>query len=58
MQFIINRLKEPSTWRGIVLFAVGVLGVRWSPESQQAVVSAGVGVAGLLGMVLPDAWKK
>lgn len=57
MKYIIERLKEPSTWRGMIM-VLTAFGVGWSPENQALVVSAGVGVAGLLGAVLPDRWMK
>lgn len=58
MQYVINRLKEPSTWRGLIMIAVSAFGLHWSPESQESIVYAGIGLAGLLGTVLPDSWKK
>lgn len=57
MSYFIERLKEPSTWRGLILIATG-LGAGWSPESQNLIVSAGVAVAGVAGALLPDSWKK
>jgi len=55
--YILNRLKEPSTWRGIVIGAAA-LGAHWSPEHQEVVITFGIGLAGFLGMVLPDKWLK
>lgn len=49
-QYILDRAKEPSTWRGLVLFLTAV-GVPIAPELQTAIVSAGLGIAGLIGVV-------
>lgn len=48
--YILDRAKEPSTWRGFVLFLTAV-GVPIAPELQTAIVSAGLGIAGLIGVV-------
>ena len=48
--YILDRAKEPSTWRGLVLFLTAI-GVPIAPELQTAVVSAGLGIAGLIGVV-------
>ena len=53
MQYIINRLKEASTWRGFALLLTA-FGVHIAPELQEAVIAAGVGVAGLIGVAFPD----
>lgn len=47
-QYIIDRLKEPSTWRGLVLIATA-LGVNISPDQTTAIVSIGIGIAGVIG---------
>jgi hypothetical protein len=49
-QYILDRAKEPSTWRGAVLFLTAI-GVPMAPELQSAIVSAGLGIAGLIGVV-------
>ena len=49
-QYILDRMKEPSTWRGFFLFLTAV-GVPIAPELQTAIVSAGLGIAGLIGVV-------
>ncbi|MCA7001648.1 MULTISPECIES: hypothetical protein [Pectobacteriaceae] len=57
MNYILERLKEPSTWRGIILFVAGVFGVQLGVDTQALVVSAGVTAAGVVGAALPDKWK-
>ena len=56
MAYILARLKEASTWRGIVLLLTA-LGLQVAPEVQEAVISAGVAVAGAIGVFFPDATK-
>lgn len=57
MKYLLDRLKEPSTWRGLIMVATGV-GASWSPQSQEAIVYIGVSLAGVVGALLPDSWKK
>lgn len=55
--YVIDRLKEASTWRGLVLVATA-FGAALSPEQQEAIVTVGLLVAGLLGALLPDAQNR
>lgn len=52
-QYIIARLKEPSTWRGILMLCVA-LGVKISPELQEAILQFGLAAVGLVGMLTSD----
>lgn len=51
--YLLDRVKEPSTWRGAILFLTAI-GVPIAPELQTAIVSAGLGIAGLLGVLTAD----
>ena len=51
--YLIERAKEPSTWRGIVLLLTAV-GVPVAPAMSEAIVSVGLAVAGLIGVVTAD----
>lgn len=51
--YILDRAREPSTWRGIVLLLTA-LGVPLAPGVADAVIAAGLAVAGLIGAVVPD----
>ena len=51
--YILARAKEPSTWRGLVLLLTAV-GVPMAPVMAEAIISAGLAVAGLIGVVAPD----
>lgn len=53
-KFLVARLSEASTYRGIVIGLTG-LGVYVRPEIAAAVTSIGLGVAGLIGVFFPDA---
>lgn len=49
-QFILDRVKEPSTWRGFSLFLTA-LGIYVDPALYQLITTAGLSVVGILGMV-------
>lgn len=51
--YLIDRAKEPSTWRGVVLLLTAV-GVPVAPAMSEAIVSVGLAVAGLIGVVTAD----
>jgi hypothetical protein len=52
--YLLERLKEPSTWRGITLLLTA-LGVPLAPGIADLVISAGLAVTGLIGALTPDA---
>jgi hypothetical protein len=54
--YLLARAKEASTWRGITLFLTA-MGVPLAPQLSEAIVTAGLGIAGLLGFLLPDGRK-
>lgn len=43
MTSILNRLKEESTWRGLITLSA-LAGITISPEQTEAIVTAGVAV--------------
>ena len=45
--YILNRLKEPSTWRGFVALAMAA-GIGISPEMMEQIVTAGITLIGLI----------
>lgn len=49
MQYLIDRLKERSTWLGIITLATAV-GVSLSPEQAEALAVAGASLAGAIAM--------
>ena len=56
MAYLLARLKEASTWRGIVLLLTA-FGVQVAPEVQDAAISVGIAVAGAVGVLFPDSTK-
>lgn len=53
MSYIVERLKEASTWRGIIMLLTSV-GVGINPELIAPIVSVGTGLAGLVGVFTAD----
>ena len=51
--YILARMKEPSTWRGLTLLLTA-LGIPLAPGVSDAIIAAGLGLAGLIGAVMPD----
>lgn len=56
MAYLLARLKEASTWRGIAMLLTA-FGVQVAPEVQEAVISVGIAVAGAVGVLFPDSTK-
>ena len=56
MNYVIDRLAENSTWRGIIL-VVTATGVHLSPELSNAIVTAGLGLVGLINVLRKERAK-
>jgi len=54
--YALARAQEASTWRGVVLLATAA-GTQIKPELQELIISAGIGLAGLVGAAFPDQKK-
>jgi hypothetical protein len=54
MNYLFNRLKEPSTWRGVIwcLSAFGVY--HFTGDQTSAITALGMAVAGGAGILSPD----
>lgn len=52
-KFFLNRLKETSTWRGIVVLLTS-FGLALSPEQANAIIALGLAVVGVVGVFFPD----
>lgn len=50
LNWIVNRLREPSTWRGLTWLLTAV-GVSLSPDAWQYITTAGMALAGLIGVI-------
>ncbi|TVQ82149.1 MAG: hypothetical protein EA357_10660 [Micavibrio sp.] len=53
LKFIAGRIRERSTWLGLVSLAAA-LGLALSPEQKEAIVSAGMALAGLIAALTKD----
>ncbi|MDF3022911.1 MAG: hypothetical protein K0R10_272 [Alphaproteobacteria bacterium] len=51
--FITDRIKERSTWLGLISCATA-LGLVLSPEQQEAIIAAGMAAAGIIGAFTRD----
>jgi hypothetical protein len=47
---IIDQLKQPSTWRGIVILGSS-LGYALTPDLGEAIIAVGLAVSGLIGIL-------
>lgn len=55
--YTVLRLQEPSTWRGIVLMLTA-MGTAIQPHYYQAIITGGMFLAGMVGVIFPDLLKK
>lgn len=53
LYFVLSRLKEASTWRGIVA-VIAAFGLAFSPEQAAAIVTAGVALIGAIEVFRKD----
>lgn len=51
--YLLDRMREPSSWRGLTLLLTA-LGVPLAPGVSDAIIAIGLGIAGLIGAVVPD----
>lgn len=54
MKYILERLEEPSTWRGIVLLLTA-LGVQLEPHQIEAIIPVGLAIVGAINVFKKDA---
>lgn len=52
-EYLLERLKEPSTWRGIILLLTAA-GVPIAPAMAESIITVGLAIAGLIGVATPD----
>jgi hypothetical protein len=53
LSFILSRMAEPSTWRGLVMLLTGA-GVTVSPELITPIVAIGTSLTGVIGVLAKD----
>ena len=49
LQYIVERMKEPSTWRGLIAIAC-LAGYQVSPEQAELIIEVGVGLYGAINI--------
>lgn len=55
--YVLDRLNESSTWRGLVL-VLSTTGAWFKPQWSEVLILLGVGLAGVLGVILKDKPKE
>ncbi len=53
LSWLLDRLKESSTWYGAIAMLTSA-GVNFDPELTNQIISAGVGLAGIVAFVTKD----
>lgn len=51
--YVVARLKEPTTWRGIIALLTAA-GIHIAPQWQEAILTTGLGIIGAIGVTAPD----
>ena len=51
--YILQRIKEASTWRGVILLLTAI-GVPVAPAMADSIIAAGLAIAGLIGAFSTD----
>ena len=50
MNWLLKRLQEVSTWRGIILLLTAI-GVKLEPDLAEAIIAAGLALVGIINIV-------
>ena len=53
IDWIVARLKEPTTWIGLISFATAA-GVHLAPDLQESIITAGVAIGATLAVILRE----
>jgi len=54
IEWILNRLREPSTWRGLV-GGLSLVGVKLAPSQADSIITAGVAIIAAIEVFKKDA---
>jgi len=57
IQYILDRLSENSTWRGIILLLTAI-GINLNPDQSAAITGAGLSVVGLINVFRKEGPKE
>lgn len=52
----INRLSEPSTWRGLLMLGTA-LGIKTNPEMAEPIIAVGLSAVGLINVLRKEPKK-
>lgn len=52
-RYIMARMQESSTWRGMVLF-LSAIGINLEPDQSESIIMIAVGTAGIIGIITGD----
>jgi hypothetical protein len=52
-KYILERMREPSTWRGVALLAAAS-GITVAPAMWEHIAAIGMAISGLIGMLAPE----
>lgn len=52
-QYILDRAKEASTWRGAILLLTAA-GLHITPDMANVIITVGLSLAGGIGVAVPD----
>ena len=54
MEYIKARLKEPSTWRGLILVFIAFSAYQFTSDQATAILELGMALSGGIGATTPD----
>jgi hypothetical protein len=54
IHYTLDRLKEASTARGLIMFVFGLVGYSLSEEEVTSIITVSNILAGIIGIVIPD----
>lgn len=57
INFLMERLQEPSTWRGVI-WLITALGFALDPDQRESIVTTGMAFVGLIGVFTKDKKKE
>lgn len=53
INYILSRLREASTWRGIIMLAAGTWAIK-NPTQMEAIIPVAIAIVGAIGSFMPD----
>ena len=53
MNALLTKLKQESTWRGLIII-IAAFGVKLAPDLQEAIVGTAVAIVGLINILKKD----